>query len=97
MPKNIVQAIVSATQKTLEGWSGKIKETINAKEQEFLTYEEKKRQLLPLLKEACEKGVSVRELAKIMGINHTTIARWVRETKEKQIPPPPQNEALAYV
>jgi len=83
MRRNRVQAMLSATQKTLEEWSEKIKETIKAKEQELLTYNEKKRQILPLLLQAHENKVSARELAKITGINHATICRWIKEAKEK--------------
>lgn len=82
MSKRVVKSVMEATQKTLEEWSQKIKKTMLIKEEEVKTYEEKKQQLIPQLLEAHEKGVSTRELSKIMGINHTTIANWIREAKK---------------
>lgn len=84
MVQRIVRAILGATQKTLEEWSQKIHDTIQVKKQELETYEEKKRQLLPVLMEAHEKKVSTRQLEKITGINRTTIARWIKEAKESK-------------
>lgn len=84
MPRNVVKTLLEATQTTMDSWVEKIKKAMQIQEQEFKTYEEKKRQLLPKLLEAHEKGVSARKLAKIMGINHTTIGRWIREAKEKK-------------
>jgi DNA invertase Pin-like site-specific DNA recombinase len=79
-----VRAVLGATQKTLEEWGQKIKDAILVKKQELETYEEKKRQLLPILMEGHEKKVSTRQLEKITGINRTTIARWIKEAKESK-------------
>jgi DNA invertase Pin-like site-specific DNA recombinase len=79
-----VQALLSSTQKTLSEWNQKIHNAIETKEEERLNYQAKKQQLLPQLIEATEKGVSTRELAKITGINHTTIGRWIREARKKK-------------
>lgn len=92
MPRNRVQSLLGATQKTLEEWGEKIKEKMQVKEKELFTYEEKKRQLLPQLLEAHEKGVSARELAQITGINHTTIATWIKEAKRKEKEQDAKNE-----
>ena len=81
---NIVQALLSSTQKTLSEWNQKIQTAIQTKEQEQANYGAKKQQLLPQLIEAHEKGVSSRELQRITGINHTTITRWIREAKKEK-------------
>jgi transposase-like protein len=54
------------------------------KEQEIANYGAKKQELLPQLIEAHEKGVSSRELERIIGINHTTITRWIREAQKEK-------------
>jgi len=82
MARNIVRTLVDATQTTMDKWVEKIKEAMQVTEQEFQTYEEKKGELIPKLLEAHEKGVSARQLAKITGINHTTISRWIREAQK---------------
>jgi transposase-like protein len=82
MSKRVVKTVIDATQKTLDEWRQTIKKAMQIKEEELKTYEEKKRELIPELVEAHEKGVSIRELAKIMGINHTTIANWIRQPKK---------------
>jgi DNA invertase Pin-like site-specific DNA recombinase len=79
MSKSVVQALVSATQGKLEDWKRKIDQAREIKKQELLTYTEKKAQLLPLLIKGNKEGLSTRELEKITGINHTTIARWIKE------------------
>jgi DNA invertase Pin-like site-specific DNA recombinase len=81
---NRVQALLSSTQKTLSEWNEKIRTAIQMKEQETTNYGAKKQQLLPQLIEAHEKGVSSRELERIIGINHTTITRWIREAKKER-------------
>lgn len=68
----------------MEEWSQTIKSTIQTKQEQQRAYEEKKRQLLPQLIESNKAGISTRELEQITGINHTTIARWIKEAKEKQ-------------
>ena len=83
MSKRVAKTVMEATQKTLEEWSQKIKRAIMIKEEQLKTYEEKKRELLPQLLEAHEKKVSTRQLAQITGIPHTTIAKWIRETKKE--------------
>ena len=82
--KRIAQALIDATQSTLEQWGHKLKEAIQTKEQTVTAYEEKKRLLLPQLLEAHEKGVSTRELQEITGIPHATIARWIRKSKKEE-------------
>jgi len=79
-----VQALVSSTQKTLGEWSQKIRAAIQTKEVKRLSYQTKKNELLPQFIEASKKGVSSRELEQITGINHTTIARWIREGKKQK-------------
>lgn len=83
MRKNAVQALLSASQGKLDDWRKKIHQTGETKKQELLIYEEKKRQLLPLLIQGQKEGVSTRELEQITGINHTTIAIWIKQAKEK--------------
>ena len=83
MSKRVAKTVMEATQKTLEEWSQKIKKAIMIKEEQVKSYEEKKRELLPQLLEAHEKKVSTRELSQITGIPHTTIAKWIRETKKE--------------
>jgi len=79
---NLVQSLKSTTQKTLSEWTQKIRDAIQTKQEERINYQTMKEQLLPQLIEAHEKGVSSRELERITGINHTTIARWIREGKK---------------
>jgi DNA invertase Pin-like site-specific DNA recombinase len=80
----MVKALLNAKSRTVEEWSQAIKSTIQAKQEQRRIYEEKKRQLLPQLIESNKAGISTRELEHITGINHTTIARWIKEAKEKQ-------------
>ena len=84
MRRNFVQALVIATQTTLDQWGQRLKEAMQTSEQHLTAYNEKKQKLLPQLIEAHEKGVSTRELGKITGISHTTIARWIEESKTKE-------------
>ena len=81
---HLVQALLSSTQKTLSEWNQKIRTAIQTKEQERANYGTRKQQVLPMLIEAHEKGVSSRELERITGINHTTISRWVKEAQRKK-------------
>lgn len=83
MRKNAVQALLSASQGKFDDWRKRIHQTRETKKQELLIYEEKKRQALLVLIEGHEKGLSTRELEQITGINHTTIAVWIKEAKEK--------------
>jgi transposase-like protein len=80
-----VQALLSSTQKTLSEWNQKIRTAIQKREQERANYGTKKQQVLPMLIEAHEKGVSSRELERITGINHTTITRWIKETRRESV------------
>jgi DNA invertase Pin-like site-specific DNA recombinase len=84
MRRNVSQVLVEATQKKLGEWSDKIKNVVEVKEQELMTYEQKKQELVPKLLEAHEKGIPIRELARITGISHATLARWVKEAVEKK-------------
>jgi transposase-like protein len=81
---NLVQVLLSSTQKTLNEWNQKIRDAIQTNQEERLNYETKKQQLLPQLLEAYEKGVSSRKLERITGINHATICRWIREARKKK-------------
>jgi len=65
-------------------WNQKIREAIQGQEEKRVNYQTKKNELLPQLIEASKKGVSSRELQQITGINHTTIARWIREGKKQK-------------
>lgn len=84
MRRNISKSLLEATQSTLDKWAVKIREAVQLKEQGRDSYDEKRQKLLAELLDAHEKGLSARELAKITGISHSTIARWVREAKERQ-------------
>jgi DNA invertase Pin-like site-specific DNA recombinase len=84
MPRLIAKALLNAKSKTMEEWNQAIKSSVQARQEQQRIYEEKKRQLLPQLIESNKAGVSTRELEQITGINHTTIARWIKEAKEKQ-------------
>jgi len=86
MKRNISHVLLDATQKTLGEWTEKIKGAIGIKEQELKTYEQKKQELASQLKEAYEKGVSIRELSRITGISNATLGRWIKELKEKGSP-----------
>ena len=77
-----VNQLLATTEKTLSEWKQKIKVAIESKEQQKTEYEAKKQQLLPLLIDAHEKGLSSRDLEKVTGINHTTISQWLREAKK---------------
>jgi len=81
---HLVQVLLGSTQKTLTEWNQKIRAAIQTREEERLTYQAKKNDLLPQFIEAHKRGVSSRELERITGINHTTIARWIREGSKKQ-------------
>jgi len=84
MPRLMVKALLNAKSRTVEEWSQAIKSTIQSKQEQRRIYEEKKRQLLPQLIESNKAGVSTRELEQITGINHTTIARWIKEAKKEK-------------
>jgi len=83
--RNISHVLLDATQKKLGEWAEKVKSTVELKQQELLTYEEKKQQLISELKEAHEKGVPIRELARITGISNATLGRWIKEAKGKKL------------
>jgi DNA invertase Pin-like site-specific DNA recombinase len=83
MKRNISRVLLEATQKTLGEWSEKIKGAVGTTEQELKTYEEKKQELASQVKEAYEKGVSIRELSRITGICNATLGRWIKELKEQ--------------
>ncbi|MCJ7424318.1 hypothetical protein MUP01_08645 [Candidatus Bathyarchaeota archaeon] len=68
----------------LDDWNQKIKLATQTQTEQRRDYEEKKRQILPQLIAANQAGVSTRQLEEITGINHTTIARWIKEAREKQ-------------
>jgi DNA invertase Pin-like site-specific DNA recombinase len=78
-----VKSLLTTTENTLREWNQKIKVALESKEQQRADYQSKKQQLLPMLIDAHEKGLSTRELEKITGINHTTIAQWLREEAKK--------------
>jgi DNA invertase Pin-like site-specific DNA recombinase len=84
MRRNISHVLLDATQKKLAEWAEKVKSTVNLKEQELKTYEEKKQQLISEFKKAYEKGVPIRELARITGISNATLGRWIKEAQEKE-------------
>jgi|GEM_PF-3412932 DNA invertase Pin-like site-specific DNA recombinase len=84
MRRNISHVLLEATQKKLSEWTEKVKSAVELKEQELKTYEEKKQLLISELIEAYEKGVSIRELARITGISNATLGRWIKEAKEKE-------------
>ena len=83
MKRNISRILLEATQTKLAEWAEKIKGA-EVKGQELKTYEGKKRELAPKLKEAHEKGVSIRELSKITGISNATLGRWIKELEEEE-------------
>jgi DNA invertase Pin-like site-specific DNA recombinase len=82
--RNISHVLLDATQKKLGEWAEKVKGAVELKQEELLTYEGKKQQLISELKEAHEKGVPIRELARITGISNATLGRWIKELKEKE-------------
>ena len=84
MRRNISKNLLEATQSTLEKWTQKIKEVVLLKKEEKESYNENKQKLIAELLDAHGKGVSARELAKITGISHSTIGRWIKEAKEKK-------------
>jgi DNA invertase Pin-like site-specific DNA recombinase len=86
MQRSISRVLLEATQTKLVEWTEKIKGA-EVKGQELKTYEEKKQQLAPKLKEAHEKGVPIRELSRITGISNATLGRWIKELKEKEQTP----------
>lgn len=79
-----VKALLSSTHKTLIEWNQKIHDAMQRTEEERLNYQTKKKELIPQLVEASQRGVSSRELERITGINHTTIATWIREAKKQK-------------
>jgi DNA invertase Pin-like site-specific DNA recombinase len=83
--RNIAHVLLDATQKKLGEWSEQIKDAVQVKQQELLTYGEKKQQLISQLIEAHAKGVSIRELARITGISNATLGRWIKEAKAEKL------------
>jgi DNA invertase Pin-like site-specific DNA recombinase len=83
--RNISHVLLGATQKALSEWSEKVKGAIEQKQQELRSYEEKKQQLISELIKAHEKGVPIRELARITGISNATLGRWIKEAKGKKL------------
>jgi transposase-like protein len=85
--RKIAKALFEATQQTIEKWFQQIDTAITLKSQRLIEYEQKKKKILPKLVEATEKGVSLRELSKILGIPHQTLAKWLNEYKSSQEQP----------
>jgi len=69
---------------TVDEWIPQIDKAIEDKEKQQREYETLKQILVPKLKEAMDKGVSARELAKITGICNVTICRWVNAIKAEK-------------
>lgn len=84
MRRNIVQALVTATQSKLDQWGQQLKEAMQSEEQRVNAYEDRKKTLIPQLLAAHDKGVSTRKLAEITGVSHTTIARWIKAAKHEK-------------
>ena len=84
MKKAFVSALRDVKQATIDTWIDSVKTLISSKEAERQKQQEdeqKKTQLIPYLKEAMEKGATLRELSEITGLSHTTIARWLNPEK----------------
>jgi hypothetical protein len=87
MRRSISRVLLEATQTKLVEWTEKIKGAVKEKGIDLKTYEEKKRELIPQLKEAHDKGVPIRELSRITGICNATLCRWIKELEEKEQAP----------
>ena len=84
MKKAFKSALEDVKQATIDAWVGSLKALVSEREREIQKQkeiEEKRLQLLPYLKNAREKGVTLREMSEITGISHTTIARWLNPEK----------------
>jgi transposase-like protein len=66
----------------MEEWNQKIKQEATTKAEQVREYKQKKERIVPQLVEAHASGISTRKLEEITGINHTTIARWIKEAKK---------------
>jgi len=84
MKKAFKSALEDVKQATIDAWTQSLKTLISSKEAEFQKHketEQKKQQLLTYLREAKEKGATLREMSQITGLTHTTIARWLNPEK----------------
>lgn len=77
MRKNNLKALKGSTPTKLDGVINKIDTAIEEKKIEQGEYQ----RLIVKLATAMEKGVTTRHLAKLTGISHATIARWVKDFK----------------
>jgi Fic family protein len=78
----MAQALLTASQAKIDGWLHAI-DTVISQKPDIQKYIENKNLLMPKLLEARAKGVTLRELATITGIPHQTIAKWLKQAKEK--------------
>lgn len=89
MRKGFKSVLLDVKQSTLETWIQKLKALVSEKERQLVMEreaEEKKMQLLPMLKDARDKGITLREISEITGLSHATIARWLNPEKYKYKP-----------
>ena len=84
MKKAFISALRDVKQATIDAWVDSVKTLISDADARLKQKEEdeqKRQQLLPYLKEATQKGVTLRELSEVTGLSHTTIARWLNPEK----------------
>lgn len=66
----------------LENWQTDLKKAIEEKKEINERFET---EIIPYLRQAHEQGFGLRELAKITGISHATIASILRNDEEKRL------------
>ncbi len=89
MKKAFKPALLDVKQTTIETWIQKLKALISDKEKQLLLQkeaEERRMQLIPFLKDAQTKGITLREMAEITGLSHATIGRWLNPEQYKRKP-----------
>lgn len=89
MKKAFKSALLDIKQATVDAWIQSIKGLVILKEKEILLKkeaEQKKTYLITHLREAREKGATLRELSEITNLSHSTIARWLDPEKYKYKP-----------
>jgi len=79
--KGVLQALTGVKQETIDTWFKQWDEQILKMKQEKEHEQQIRKQLLPKLLELHNQGMTSREIAKVTGISHATIARYIKLAK----------------
>lgn len=76
-----VKAVSYDNEQTLEEWFKEIETAIEEKQDPVIHWTAKRQQVIKKLLDAKQRGISARQLSKIIGIPHQTISEWLKEAK----------------